>query len=50
MVVLNGAEGVEDMLGKVLTMGGAGYGLAKKLVSEMSEDAKIPLTDGENKS
>ncbi|MFC4912500.1 flotillin family protein [Actinomadura gamaensis] len=33
MVVLNGAEGVEDMLTKALTLGGAGLGLARSLLS-----------------
>jgi len=31
MVVLNGADGVEDMLAKALTMGGTGLGLARNL-------------------
>ncbi|MGH3330808.1 MAG: flotillin family protein [Nocardioidaceae bacterium] len=35
LVVLNGAEGMEDMLGKALTMGGAGLGLAQRLISSI---------------
>lgn len=38
MVVLNGAEGVDDMLAKALTMGGAGLGLARNLLSSMKQD------------
>ncbi|MGI8722689.1 MAG: hypothetical protein ACR2JG_10715 [Geodermatophilaceae bacterium] len=33
LVVLNGAEGMEDLLGKALTMGGAGLGLARNLMA-----------------
>ncbi|ETK34667.1 flotillin family protein [Microbispora sp. ATCC PTA-5024] len=33
MVVLNGAQGVEEMLAKALTLGGAGLGLARSLLS-----------------
>jgi uncharacterized membrane protein YqiK len=33
MVVLNGAQGVEEMLAKALTLGGAGLGLAKALLN-----------------
>ncbi|MFY0405713.1 flotillin family protein [Solicola sp. PLA-1-18] len=35
MVVLNGADGVEDMLGKAMTMGGAGFGLARQLMDSI---------------
>lgn len=35
LVVLNGAEGMEDMLGKALTMGGAGLGLAQSLMASL---------------
>jgi len=35
MVVLNGAEGVNDMLAKALTMGGTGLGLARQLLASM---------------
>lgn len=38
LVVLNGAQGMEDMLGKALTMGGAGLGLAQNLISSLSGD------------
>src|SRR4029078_2285010 len=30
LVVLNGADGMEDLLGKALTMGGAGLGLSQR--------------------
>ncbi|MEW9554616.1 flotillin family protein [Nonomuraea sp. NPDC050783] len=33
MVVLNGAQGVEEMLAKALTLGGAGLGLARVLLN-----------------
>jgi flotillin len=37
MVVLNGADGVADLLTKALAMGGTGLGLARTLLSSMSE-------------
>ncbi|GAA2850727.1 flotillin family protein [Streptosporangium fragile] len=33
MVVLNGAQGIEDMLAKALTLGGTGLGLARSLLN-----------------
>ncbi|GLW64849.1 flotillin family protein [Actinomadura rubrobrunea] len=36
MVVLNGAQGVEDMLAKALTLGGTGLGLARQLLAGMN--------------
>ncbi|GLZ14037.1 flotillin family protein [Actinomadura sp. NBRC 104425] len=36
MVVLNGAEGMEDMLAKALTLGGTGLGLARQLLAGMN--------------
>jgi uncharacterized membrane protein YqiK len=33
MIVLNGAQGVEEMLAKALTLGGTGLGLARSLLS-----------------
>lgn len=42
MVVLNGADGVEDLLAKVLTMGGAGFGLAKQLIASLSSGGAEP--------
>ncbi|KAB2374589.1 SPFH domain-containing protein [Actinomadura montaniterrae] len=36
MVVLNGADGIEDMLAKALTLGGTGLGLARQLLSGMN--------------
>ena len=35
LVVLNGAEGMEDMLAKAMTMGGAGLGLAQQLMTSI---------------
>jgi uncharacterized membrane protein YqiK len=40
MVVLNGAEGVEDMLAKALTLGGTGLGVARQLLSNMNGQTK----------
>lgn len=37
MVVLNGADGVSDLLTKALAMGGTGLGLARTLLGAMSE-------------
>ncbi|MBO3745918.1 flotillin family protein [Streptosporangiaceae bacterium NEAU-GS5] len=34
MVVLNGAEGVEELLAKVLTLGGTGLGIARALLQD----------------
>ncbi|HEV2346773.1 MAG TPA: SPFH domain-containing protein [Actinocrinis sp.] len=42
MVVLNGADGVNDLLAKALTMGGTGLGLARQLLSSMSPGAPEP--------
>jgi hypothetical protein len=39
LVVLNGADGMEDLLGKTLTMGGAGLGLAQKLIQSIRSDS-----------
>ncbi|MQY04974.1 flotillin family protein [Actinomadura macrotermitis] len=36
MVVLNGADGVEDMLAKALTLGGTGLGVARSLLAGMN--------------
>ncbi|MEV4186935.1 flotillin domain-containing protein, partial [Streptosporangium canum] len=33
MVVLNGAQGIEEMLAKALTLGGTGLGLARSLLN-----------------
>jgi len=40
LVVLNGAEGMEDMLAKAMTMGGAGLGLAQKLMTSIRTDKR----------
>ncbi|MFE4262397.1 SPFH domain-containing protein [Streptomyces sp. NPDC056883] len=37
MVLLNGAEGMSEMFAKALTMGGTGLGLARQLLSTMSQ-------------
>ncbi len=43
LVVLNGADGMEDILGKALTMGGAGLGLAQQLMTTIkSSSAPAP--------
>ncbi|MEV0989671.1 SPFH domain-containing protein [Streptomyces sp. NPDC049949] len=39
MVLLNGAEGMSEMFAKALTMGGTGLGLARQLLSSMSQPA-----------
>jgi flotillin len=44
MVVLNGADGVSDMLAKALTLGGTGLGLAKTLLGNMKEDGTVPAS------
>src|ERR687896_308895 len=44
MVVLNGADGLEDMLAKALTLGGTGLGLARTLLSSMN--GQPPMTTG----
>jgi hypothetical protein len=36
MVVLNGAQGIEDTLVKTITMGGSGFALAKQLIESLS--------------
>ncbi|GLZ07343.1 flotillin family protein [Actinomadura sp. NBRC 104412] len=36
MVVLNGAEGMEEMLAKALTLGGTGLGLARTLLNNLN--------------
>ena len=43
LVVLNGAEGMEDILGRALTMGGAGLGLAQRLIASIQ--AQAPTAD-----
>lgn len=42
MVVLNGAEGIEDMLAKALTLGGTGLGVARRLLATVNgQDAAV---------
>jgi flotillin len=36
-VVLNGADGMADLLTKALAMGGTGLGLARQLLASMGE-------------
>jgi flotillin len=48
MVVLNGADGVSEMLARALTMGGTGLGLARQLLASMKQDgseADVPPKD-----
>ncbi|MFD1541648.1 flotillin family protein [Nonomuraea guangzhouensis] len=42
MVVLNGAQGVEEMLAKALTLGGAGLGLARTLLNRPAAEQAVP--------
>jgi uncharacterized membrane protein YqiK len=46
MVVLNGAEGVEDMLAKALTLGGTGLGVARQLLATMNGQNATPAGNG----
>jgi hypothetical protein len=46
LVVLNGAEGMEDMLAKAMTRGGAGLGLAQKLMTSIRTDK--PANEGKH--
>jgi hypothetical protein len=39
-VVLNGADGMADMLAKALTMGGTGLGLARQLLASMNHNSQ----------
>jgi len=46
MVVLNGAQGIEDTLVKTITMGVSGFALAKQLIDSLAtkkDDEKPPL-------
>jgi flotillin len=40
MVVLNGGDGVEDLLAKAMTMGGAGLGIAQNLIASITANSK----------
>lgn len=42
MVVLNGAQGIEEMLAKALTLGGTGLGLARSLINGGSPNGGEP--------
>ncbi|MEV5829141.1 SPFH domain-containing protein [Spirillospora sp. NPDC052242] len=47
MVVLNGAQGVEDMLAKALTLGGTGLGVARQLLGNLNATpAAQPAVNG----
>ncbi|GAA1859868.1 SPFH domain-containing protein [Actinomadura bangladeshensis] len=46
MVVLNGAEGIEDMLAKALTLGGTGLGVARQLLANLN--GAQPAANGHN--
>ncbi|GAA1130409.1 hypothetical protein GCM10009630_30380 [Kribbella jejuensis] len=42
MVVLNGAQGIEDTLVKTITMGGSGFALAKQLIDSLATKKDEP--------
>lgn len=46
MVVLNGAQGVEDMLAKALTLGGTGLGVARQLLGNLNAVPAAPAVNG----
>ena len=48
MVVLNGGDGMADMLAKALAMGGTGLGLARQLLGQMSQPPadQAPTSNG----
>jgi uncharacterized membrane protein YqiK len=46
MVVLNGAEGVEDLLAKALTLGGTGLGVARQLLASMNGQDTVAASNG----
>lgn len=46
MVVLNGADGMADMLTKALAMGGTGLGLARQLLASMGERPEASSENG----
>jgi uncharacterized membrane protein YqiK len=46
MVVLNGAQGMEDMLAKALTLGGTGLGVARQLLSTMNGQSPAVAGNG----
>ncbi|MQA78458.1 MAG: flotillin family protein [Streptosporangiales bacterium] len=50
MVVLNGADGMSEMLAKTLTLGGTGLGLAKTLLGSMKENGTLPSTNGSSEA
>ncbi|WP_407838573.1 SPFH domain-containing protein [Streptomyces sp. DSM 116496] len=47
MILLNGAEGMSEMFAKALTMGGTGLGLARQLLSTMSQSTPTPTPPAE---
>ncbi|MFI0448165.1 flotillin family protein [Actinomadura sp. 6N118] len=50
MVVLNGADGIEDMLAKALTLGGTGLGVARTLLNNMSGPNGSSGANGANRA
>ncbi|GII94715.1 SPFH domain-containing protein [Sinosporangium siamense] len=46
MVVLNGAQGIEEMLAKALTLGGTGFNLARSLLSNAAGGHPEPTQNG----
>lgn len=45
LVVLNGGEGMEDLLAKAMTMGGAGLGIAQNLINSITANTKAVDTE-----
>jgi flotillin len=45
MVVLNGADGVSDLLAKALTMGGTGLSVARTLLNAVPDNANAPKVE-----
>ncbi|GAB3422481.1 flotillin family protein [Flindersiella endophytica] len=39
LIVLNGAQGIEELLAKTLTLGGTGLGLARQLLANLGENS-----------
>ena len=46
MVVLNGADGVSELLAKALTMGGTGLGLARQILAGLSAEQPPTSANG----
>jgi flotillin len=46
LVVLNGGEGMEDLLAKAMTMGGAGLGIAQSLIASITSGSDADDAEG----